>query len=137
GGRGGGGRGGGGGVRGLGAAGGAWRASSTRALVSFIAASVAAPTLISATPPEILARRSWNFSLSYSLSVSSIWRRSWSIRFWMSAFLPAPWIRVVLSLLTLTCLALPSWPSWRFSSFSPRSSLITVPPVRTARSPSI
>ena len=44
---------------------------------------------------------------------------------------------VVLSLLTLICLALPSWASWRFSSFSPRSSLITVPPVSTAMSPSI
>ena len=31
---------------------------------------------IIATPPESLASRSWNFSLSYSLSVSSIWRRS-------------------------------------------------------------
>ena len=79
-----------------------------RALVCFMSASVGAPTRIKATPPESLASRSWNFSLSYSLSVSSICRRSWSIRRWMSAFLPAPWMIVVLSLLTLTCLALPS-----------------------------
>ncbi len=64
----------------------------SRALVSFMSASVAAPTRMRATPPEILASRSWNFSLSYSLSVSSIWRRSWSIRFWMSARLPSPWM---------------------------------------------
>ena len=54
----------------------ACRASSMRALVCFISASVGAPTRINATPPESLASRSWNFSLSYSLSVSSIWRRS-------------------------------------------------------------
>ena len=39
-------------------------ASSTRSFFSFIAASVAAPTLITATPPASLARRSWSFSRS-------------------------------------------------------------------------
>jgi hypothetical protein len=39
-------------------------ASSTRAFFSFISVSVAAPTLITATPPASLARRSWSFSRS-------------------------------------------------------------------------
>ena len=39
----------------------------------------AAPTEMIATPPVSLASRSWNFSWSYSLSVSSIWLRSCSI----------------------------------------------------------
>ena len=47
-------------------------ASSMRALRSFISVSVAAPTLISATPPAIFASRSCNFSRSYSLVVASI-----------------------------------------------------------------
>src|ERR1700749_368058 len=42
----------------------ACNASSTRAFFSFISISVAAPTLITATPPESLATRSWSFSLS-------------------------------------------------------------------------
>ena len=43
---------------------GAWSASSTRAFFSFISVSVAAPTLMIATPPASLARRSCSFSLS-------------------------------------------------------------------------
>jgi len=39
-------------------------ASSTRAFFSFISTSVAAPTLISATPPASFATRSCSFSLS-------------------------------------------------------------------------
>lgn len=39
-------------------------ASSTLAFFSFISASVAAPTLIMATPPESFANLSWSFSLS-------------------------------------------------------------------------
>src|SRR3954451_16212573 len=42
----------------------ACKASSTRAFFSFISTSVAAPTLINATPPASLATRSCNFSLS-------------------------------------------------------------------------
>ncbi len=56
------------------------QASSTRALRSFISVSVAAPTLIWATPPASLASRSWSFSRSYSLSVWSISRRIISTR---------------------------------------------------------
>jgi len=39
-------------------------ASSTRAFFSFISVSEAAPTLMTATPPTSLAKRSCNFSLS-------------------------------------------------------------------------
>ena len=42
----------------------AFKASSTRAFFSFISISVAAPTLITATPPISLARRSCSFSRS-------------------------------------------------------------------------
>ncbi len=58
----------------------ACRASSTRAFFCFMSASVLAPTEITATPPVSLASRSWNFSRSYSLSVSSIWLRICSMR---------------------------------------------------------
>jgi len=39
-------------------------ASSTRAFRSFISVSVAAPTLMTATPPASFASRSWSFSRS-------------------------------------------------------------------------
>ena len=39
-------------------------ASSMRCFFSLSSTSVAAPTLMTATPPASLARRSWNFSLS-------------------------------------------------------------------------
>src|SRR3989338_2142614 len=49
-------------------------ASSILNFFSFISVSVAAPTLITATPPANRARRSCNFSFSKSESVSSISR---------------------------------------------------------------
>ena len=52
--------------------------SPTPASISSV--SVAAPTLITATPPTSLAKRSWGFSLSYSDVASSICTRSWLIR---------------------------------------------------------
>ena len=64
-------------------------ASSSRALRSFISVSVAAPTLIWATPPASLASRSCSFSRSYSLSVVSISRRICSARPSMPPSLPA------------------------------------------------
>ncbi len=48
-----------------------FNASSIRSLRSFSSVSVAAPTLITATPPANLARRSCNFSRSNSEVVSS------------------------------------------------------------------
>src|SRR4029450_9338596 len=55
----------------------------------------------------------------------------------MSARLPAPSTIVVLFLSTVIFLARPRCSSWRLSSWMPRSSLISVPLVSTAISPSI
>ena len=51
-----------------------------RCFFSLSSTSVAAPTLRTATPPESLARRSWSFSRSKSLVVSSIWSLIWPMR---------------------------------------------------------
>ena len=85
----------------------ACKASSTRAFFCFMSASLLAPTEMIATPPVSFASRSWNFSLSYSLSVASIWLRICWMRFWMSAGLPAPCTIVVSFLSTVICLARP------------------------------
>src|SRR6266852_4056283 len=55
----------------------------------------------------------------------------------IAAVLPAPSIRVVLSLSTTTFLALPRSSSLRFSSLIPRSSVMALPPVRMAMSSSM
>jgi len=80
----------------------ALRASSMRSFFSFISVSVAAPTLMTATPPESLARRSCSFSLSYSLVVVAIWARIWATRSLISWLSPAPSTMVVVSLVTFT-----------------------------------
>jgi hypothetical protein len=59
---------------------------------------VAAPTLITATPPVSFASRSRSFSRSWSDVVSSIWARICLIRPSISFVLPAPSTIVVLSL---------------------------------------
>ena len=56
------------------------RASSMRCFFSLSSTSVAAPTLMTATPPASLARRSWSFSRSQSESVFSISALIWSMR---------------------------------------------------------
>ena len=55
-------------------------ASSTRCFFSFSSVSVAAPTLMTATPPASLASRSCSFSRSKSEVVVSIWARICSMR---------------------------------------------------------
>ena len=55
-------------------------ASSMRCFFSFSSTSVAAPTLMTATPPASLARRSCSFSRSQSLSVLSISALIWLMR---------------------------------------------------------
>ncbi len=55
-------------------------ASSMRCLRSLSSVSVAAPTLMTATPPPSLARRSWSFSRSQSESVVSISLRICAMR---------------------------------------------------------
>ena len=59
------------------------------------------------------------------------------MRAWMSAFLPAPSTMVVLSLSTTIDLAVPRSFSVTASSFMPRSSLMSLPPVRIAMSSSM
>ena len=51
-----------------------------RCFFSLSSTSVAAPTLMTATPPASLARRSWSFSRSQSESVFSISALIWLIR---------------------------------------------------------
>mmetsp|Transcript_16446 Transcript_16446/g.31937 ORF Transcript_16446/g.31937 Transcript_16446/m.31937 type:complete len:249 (+) Transcript_16446:690-1436(+) len=110
------------------------RASMVRSFFSPTSASLAPPTLITAIPPEILARRSWSFSFSYSEVVLAMeaWRSS--TRSSISALLPAPSRTMVSSLETVTFLASPSMSSSAFSSLRPTSWEMTWPPVRMARS---
>ena len=55
-------------------------ASSMRCFFSLSSTSVAAPTLMTQTPPASLASRSWSFSRSQSESVFSISALIWSTR---------------------------------------------------------
>ena len=80
----------------------ALRASSIRSFFSFISVSVAAPTLMTATPPDSLASLSWSFSRSKSEVVVSIADLIWDIRALIASESPAPPTMMVLSLLTLT-----------------------------------
>ena len=100
------------------------RASSMRSFFSFISTSVAAPTLMTATPPASFARRSCSFSRSKSEVV-------------VSSDLPAPSTMMVFSLSTFTWRARPSWSIVVSFSSRPSSSEITWPPVRIAISRSI
>ncbi len=109
-------------------------ASSMRCFFSLSSTSVAAPTLITATPPANLAKRSCNFSLSQSESVFSISALIWLMRAVTSAFSPAPSTIVVLSLVMMMRLARPNKSRVTFSSLRPTSSLMTCPPVREAMS---
>ncbi len=113
------------------------RASSMRIFFSFISTSVAAPTLITATPPASLARRSWSFSRSKSEVVFSIWARIWAMRSWMAFLSPSPLTMMVFSFWTVTRLARPSWDMLASFSSRPRSEVMTWPPVRVAISWSI
>src|SRR5438876_874953 len=68
----------------------ACNASSTRCFFSFISVSVAAPTLITATPPASFASRSCSFSRSKSESVVSISAFSCLMRALIAFASPAP-----------------------------------------------
>ena len=112
-------------------------ASLTRSWVSLSSISVAAPTLITATPPESLAKRSWSFSLSKSESVRSSSFLIEAIRAIMLDFCPLPPIIRQLSLSAQTFSARPQSSTVTLSSFRPVSSEITEPPVKIAMSSSI
>ena len=77
-------------------------ASSMRSFFSFISASVAAPTLMTATPPASLASRSCSFSRSKSEVVVSMAARIWFSRARISSVLPWPPTMMVFSLVTFT-----------------------------------
>ncbi|CDB26637.1 secreted protein [Firmicutes bacterium CAG:552] len=113
------------------------RASSIRSFFSFISTSVAAPTLITATPPASLARRSAYFSLSYSEVQTFICALMEATLSLISSLLPAPSTIMVFSLSDLTCLALPNIDMSASLNVIPISSLITVAPVSIAISLSI
>ena len=109
-------------------------ASSMRCFFSLSSTSVAAPTLITATPPASLARRSCNFSRSQSESVLSISVLIWLMRPTTSSLSPEPSTIVVVSLVMMTRFARPKRSIVALSSLRPTSSLMTWPPVRTAMS---
>ena len=98
----------------------------------FISVSVAAPTRITATPPESLAMRSSIFSLSYFESVCSLCFLSCLILSSISAFLPRPPTIKVLSLVATTRTAFPSISTVALSNFTPSSSETTWAPRVTA-----
>ncbi len=110
-------------------------ASSTASLRFFRSVSVAAPTLMTATPPDSLARRSSSFSRSQSESVVSI--SASQLRLAVGdGVLGARRRRrsTVLSLVTTTRRAEPSTSRPASRSTRPTSGLTTWPPVTTARS---
>ena len=112
-------------------------ASSIRSFISLSSVSVAAPTLTTATPPESLARRSCNFSRSKSDVVCSICDLMTAVRLAISSLLPTPSTIVVVSLSTVTLLACPRDATVASFSSRPRSSVMTVPPVKIAISSNI
>mmetsp|Transcript_12878 Transcript_12878/g.43925 ORF Transcript_12878/g.43925 Transcript_12878/m.43925 type:complete len:209 (-) Transcript_12878:734-1360(-) len=112
-------------------------ASTTRSFFSATSTSDAPPTLMTATPPLSLARRSWSFSFSYSDLDLSISARMKSHRSSTSARSPDPSRRIVSSFVTVSFLHWPRWSSVAVSSLRPTSSEMTVAPVSTARSWSV
>ena len=106
----------------------AFTASSILSLRYFISVSVAAPTRITATPPDSFAIRSSSFSLSNFESVFSRCPRSAFTRASISNFFPFPPTITVLSFVATTRDARPSISISAFSSFTPISSETTCPP---------
>ena len=86
----------------------ALRASSSLSFFSLSSVSVAAPALMTATPPWSLASLSWSFSLSKSDVVFSISPLILSALSWISLLSPIPFTMTVLSFVTFTVPALPS-----------------------------
>ena len=108
-----------------------------RSFISLSSVSVAAPTLITATPPDNLARRSCSFSRSNSEVLLSICDLMTATRLAIASGFPEPSTITVLSLSTVTLEACPSASIVASLSSRPRSSVITVPPVKIAMSSNI
>ena len=115
----------------------ACKASSMRSFFSFISISVPPPTLMIATPPIILAKRSCKRSISYGELEPSIWAFNSEIRSLILAVSPLPSTIVVVSLPTVTVLALPNQSILKRSNFIPLVGEIKVPPVTAAISSKI
>ena len=96
--------------------------------------SVAAPTLTTATPPANFARRSCNFSRSKSEVVFSICALIIATRSEIASAEPAPSTIVVWSLSTVALAACPKASRVASLRSRPSSSVITVPPVKIAKS---
>jgi len=101
-------------------------------LISPTSTSEAPPTLITPTPPFNLASLSYNFSLSYSDVVTVTYYLIYSTLSSINDLFPIPSIIMVSSLVIKTYLHSPKTEVSAFSKVSPISSLITVPPVKTA-----
>mmetsp|Transcript_4300 Transcript_4300/g.13792 ORF Transcript_4300/g.13792 Transcript_4300/m.13792 type:complete len:203 (-) Transcript_4300:155-763(-) len=112
----------------------AFFASSMRSLRSSSSVSVAAPTLITATPPESLAMRSESFSVSYTESVSASSFLIWSTRILISSLEPASAMMVHSSLEMVTLRATPSMSTSQPSTLRPRSVATYSAPVTIAMS---
>mmetsp|Transcript_91933 Transcript_91933/g.256108 ORF Transcript_91933/g.256108 Transcript_91933/m.256108 type:complete len:280 (+) Transcript_91933:206-1045(+) len=113
----------------------AFRASFSRSLTSCTSTSDAPPTLMTATPPESLARRSLSLSRSYSEVVLSIAAWICSQRARISSSPPAPSRMTVSSLVIVTVFAVPRACGSKVSSnLRPVSSLRSSAPQSTARS---
>mmetsp|Transcript_3899 Transcript_3899/g.11414 ORF Transcript_3899/g.11414 Transcript_3899/m.11414 type:complete len:257 (-) Transcript_3899:52-822(-) len=113
----------------------AFSASFSRSFTSWTSTSEAPPTLMTATPPESLARRSRSLSRSYSEPLASTAAWICSQRSRSSSLAPAPSRITVSSFVTVTVLAVPSTLGSKLSSsFVPSSSLTSSPPESTARS---
>mmetsp|Transcript_11690 Transcript_11690/g.19676 ORF Transcript_11690/g.19676 Transcript_11690/m.19676 type:complete len:280 (-) Transcript_11690:408-1247(-) len=89
---------------------------------------------MTATPPDSFAKRSCNFSFSYSDVVSAIDSRSRSHRSSMEGLSPAPSRMIVSSFEIVTFFAVPRQENSAVSSFMPTSSEMTVAFVSTAMS---
>ena len=109
-------------------------ASSIRSLRFLSSVSVGAPTLMTATPPASLAIRSLSFSRSYSESVSSNSLLIEATRALTASRFSSLATMVVLSLLIVIRRTCPRSSWLTLSRVMARSSLMTVPPVRTAMS---
>mmetsp|Transcript_26251 Transcript_26251/g.73440 ORF Transcript_26251/g.73440 Transcript_26251/m.73440 type:complete len:271 (-) Transcript_26251:702-1514(-) len=113
----------------------ALRASFKRSFTSWTSTSDAPPTLMTATPPDSLAKRSLSLSFSYSDVVASTAAWIWSHLDLSSSLSPAPSRTTVSSFVTVSVLHVPrTLDSNVSSSFPPVSSLMSSAPVNTARS---
>ena len=108
-----------------------------RSFFSFSSVSVAAPTFITATPPDNFAKRSCNFSRSNSEVDSAYNDFIWLLRLSISSLFPLPSTIIVRSFVTFTFDELPNIVIFASLRSNPKSSVINVAPVNIAISSKI